>query len=242
MQRIKTSRWPVRNIGGDRSFCKLKYVTSESITIEGDTYIGDNLAFNTGADSPVNAFAAHTIFGIFGNTPNLSTMAALYERYRIRGIKLKTTFWQTGGNTPVFLYMNAQSDQDPTAASSTGPTPAFPPPSIVDTPEQRWAKTRICQNTVAGGRATSLSSYYSVNKVFGPDRVVKNDMQFTGTMAPASPFWDTAGTQFKPTYSPWVQFGVATLSGSVPPTPVTGVLKIEALVYAEFFGKRSITY
>ena len=33
MQRIKSVRWPARNIGGDRAYCKLRYVKGARFTI-----------------------------------------------------------------------------------------------------------------------------------------------------------------------------------------------------------------
>ena len=178
-----------------------------------------------------------------GQTPNLSTMGALYTKYRIRGIKLRLSYWQTGG-APVFLFAQATSDQGIVGGGDTTPNPDFILPSITQLPEQRWGKYRVCQATAAGGRATSLSVYYSVNKVQGPDAIVKNDLEYTGDMQVASPYFSTgSGDTERPVRSPWLQFGI----GCLAPAPVTvdnmvtGVLKVDQTVYCEFFGKRAQT-
>ena len=43
---------------------------------------------------------------------------------------------------------------------------------------------------MAGAAPTRLTVYYSVNKVFGPDVVVKNDESFTGQLKTTLPYWD----------------------------------------------------
>ena len=112
MQKIKKVRWPVKNIGGDRAYCKLRYVIGSDFTIAAGQYNRfQNLRMNTGAVETPLGSGQQTISFVFGETPNLSTMAALYLHYRIRGIKLKLTYWQQSG-TPVVLYTNAQSDSN----------------------------------------------------------------------------------------------------------------------------------
>ena len=149
--------------------------------------------------------------------------------------------WQTGG-VPVFLYANAAPDQGIVDGSHTAPNPDFIVPTINRVPEQRWSKYRVCQATAAGGRATNLSVYYSVNRVQGPDAIVKNDLEYTGDMQPGSPYFATgSGDTNRPVRSPWLQFGIVTLAGTVVPSggAVSGVLKVEQTVYCEFFGKRA---
>lgn len=242
MQRIKSVRWPARNIGGDRAYCKLRYVVGGDFGIASGAFShSQNLRMNTGAyESPLGP-AEQTIHFVLGNTPNLSTMGALYLNYRVRGIKLKLTYWQQSG-TPVVLYTNAQSDSNEFYA--TTPSPDFVTPSISVLPEQRWARYRVCGATAAGARPTVLSAYYSVNKVFGPDAVVKNDRDFVGEMSVATPYWsDNQTTGGVPVRSPWLQYGIFTLNGTALPAleTVEGVLKVEATVYCEFFGKRVTT-
>lgn len=238
MQRIKRVRWPTRNIGGDKSFCKLLYVKGAEFGIStGQYYTAQNQCMNIGNASP-GILAACSLTGVMGSTPNLSTMGSLYLNYRIRGIKLRLTYWQTGG-APVILFANAAADSELIDAGTGGPTPAFIAPTISTLPEQRWSKYRVCQATAAGGRATSLSVYYSVNRVQGPDSIVKNDADFKGGMSPGTPYFNTE----RPTRGPWMQFGISTLAGTTvsAETQVTGVLKVEQTVYCEFFGRNPQT-
>lgn len=242
IQRIKKVKWPTRNIGGDRAYCKLRYVNGINFGIEEtESFNSQNLRMNTGAiDGPLGPGLA-TINSVFGNTPNLSTLSALYLHYRIRGIKLKLTYWQQTG-TPVVLYTNAQSNLDENYAET--PNPDFVTPNISVLPEQRWARYRVCTQTQNGGKPTVLKSYYSVNKVQGPDNVVKNDREYIGEMKLGIPYWgDNPTTEAVPRRSPFLQFGLFTLNGDVvgPNEDVNGVLKVEATVYTEFFGKRVST-
>lgn len=243
MQRIKSVRWPARNIGGDRAYCKLRYVKGAEFPITlGQSYTAQNQAMAIGA-SAAGALSSCTLTGVMGQTPNLSTMGALYTKYRIRGIKLRLSYWQTGG-APVFLFAQAAPDQGIVGGGDTAPNPDFIFPGITTLPEQRWGKYRVCQATAAGGRATSLSVYYSVNKVQGPDAIVKNDTEYTGDMQVASPYFSTGtGDTNRPAKSPWMQFGIGTLSTNpvTTETVVTGVLKVDQTVYCEFFGKRAQT-
>lgn len=242
MQRIKTVRFPTRNIGGDRAYCRLRYCVGQSFGLPvGNISNSQNQVINVGAATPATALALLSLNGIMGNTPNLSTMGALYQQYRIRGIKVKLTYWQTAGE-PVMLYTNAQGDQGVLLDTATGPTPAFVAPNVSTVTEQRWSKYRVCQQTQNGGKPTTLSSYYSVNKVQGPDAVVKNDEDYTGNMNVATPYWAAASSSVsRPQRSPWLQFGITTLTGANVTTAVTGVLKVEETVYVEFFGKRPAT-
>lgn len=240
MQRIKTVRWPRRNIGGDRAYTKLFYCTGQNFGIAvGQTNNAQNIAMNVGANSA--GANAYTINGVFGSTPNLSVLAAQYLQYRIKGISLKLTYWQQSGD-PVCLFTNAQSNASPYTVSSTGPSPGFITPGIFNTPEQRWAKYRTCAMTSAGAKPTQLKVYYSVNKVQGPDVVVKNDEEYTGSMQAATPYFSNGTVaEDQPGKTPWAQFGLMTLSGANAVAAVAGVLKVEATVYTEFFGKRPQT-
>ena len=208
----------------------------------GTFYTAQNQAMAIGA-SAAGALSSCTLTGVMGQTPHLSTMGALYTKYRIRGIKLRLTYWQTGG-APVFLFAQAVTDQGIVDGSHLAPNPDFIQPAITTLPEQRWGKYRVCSATAAGGRATSLSVYYSVNKVQGPDAIVKNDVDYTGDMQVATPYFSTgSGDTNRPQRSPWLQFGIGCLAAA-PVTidnVVTGVLKVDQTVYCEFFGKRAQT-
>nr|QKN88856.1 MAG: capsid protein [Cressdnaviricota sp.] len=244
MQRIRKVKWGSRNIGGDRCFAKLRYVNARTLSIANASFATfQNQAMNVGSFLSAGGTDTTSLAAIMGATPNLSTLGSLYLKYRIRGIKIKLTFWQQAG-APVVLYTNAASTETQFTVSDAKPTPDFATPSISVLPEQRWAKYRVCGATAAGAKPTSLSAYYSVNKVFGPDSIVKNDVNFTGEMQLAAPYFkpqiqDTLGNN-GPQWGPWMQYGIFNMSGdnAANDDGAIGVLKIEQTVYTEFFGKR----
>lgn len=242
MQRIRTTRWPVRNIGGDRAYTKLLYVKGQSVAIAaGQGSFAVNQAINVGAAAPGSNLQAASLNGIMTSSPNVSTMGALYQNYRIRGIRLRLTFWQTT-QTPLILFANAQPDVNGLNDVDTGPTPAFITPSITTTPEQRWAKYRVCGATAQGAVPTTLTAYYSVNKVQGPDAMIRNDQAYTGQMDVITPYFSQySAPNARPLFGPWMQFGIATLDGTTVGVANAGTLKIEQTVYCEFFGKRNQT-
>lgn len=245
MQKIRTKRYGTRNIGGDRAITKLRYVIGEQFTIPTDSVAKfQNFAMNCGDKySYTDPLIFPGILKTFGSTPGLSVLAKQFSAYRIKGIGLKLTYWSQTG-VPVLLYTNAAPDTTGIAATDTGPVPDFVTPDVSTVTEQRWCKYRTCQATSAGGRPTTLRSYYSVNKIQGPDNVIRNDEEYTGKMMVGTPYWDNVSTSGgSPGKSPWVQFGITTLSGDPVPaeSPTTGVLKVEATVYAQFWQKRAIT-
>lgn len=234
MQKIKTVRWPVRNIGGDRCYVKLRYVNGFQLNMAAASFAAENCCFNVGAAAPGTNLNDASISGRFGTTPGLGVIAQQYQNYRINGIALKMTYWQQSG-PPVILFSNAQSDQDGNPTTSSGPTPAFVTPTISQLPEQRWAKYRVCQMTANGGKPTRLSAYYSVNRVQGPDQNVRTDREYTGELNNSTLAWDPSNA---PTHGPWLQYGISSLSGLNQDT--TGVLKIETTVYMKCWGKRAL--
>ena len=242
MQRIRTYRYKSRNIGGDRARAKLFFSSTA------------NEAIPAGARSQVKEWCPNIgatnhssfpgIFLYFGNCPGLSTLANQFLRYRIRGIKVKYTIYpkQTDPAThePVFFYVNAQPAGTSIQEHHLGPTPPFPAPSITVTPEQRWAKYAPVKFPMAGAAPTRLTVYYSVNKVFGQDAVVKNDESFTGQLKTTSPYWDNAiGSH--PVQGIWIQHGVSTISNNPVTVEQKYVYVMQATLYTEFFGKRVIT-
>lgn len=249
MQRIRKVKWGRRNIGGDRSYAKLFYVDAKTLSIQDGTFATyQNQAINVGSFLGGGGSTDETsLAAVMGRTPNLSTLAALYMNYRIRGIKIKLTFWQQQG-APVVLYTNAAPTTAEFDVDLKQPAPDFATPSISILPEQRWSKYRVCGATSNGAKPTSLSAYYSVNKVFGPDAVVKNDRDFTGEMQLASPYFTPTSsassmTAYRngPKWGPWMQYGIFNMSGDIATEGdgAVGVLKIEQTVYTEFFGKRA---
>lgn len=243
MQRIKTVRYQARNIGGDRCFTKLRYVIGKRFVPDAiSEYHVEMFPFNVGAQA-TGVTNVHSIHSLFGSTPNLSTLAQFYTRYRIRGIKLTLTAYYvpTPASPPICIFTTAQTSSGHTSAED--PSPPFATPDIVTTPEQRWTRYKVVANTGNGARPTTLSSYYSVNKVYGPDAVVKNDADFIGTLNTAAPYWsdttNTSSTTFRPARGPWLMYGIFSMdSAGQIPSDTNLTLKVEATVYAEMFSKR----
>lgn len=239
MQRIRTSRYKSRNIGGDRARAKLflSATSNENIAV-GATSQVEIWCPNVGA-TPASLFPGISLQ--FGNCPGLSTLASQFLRYRIRGIKVKYTIYplktDPATHEPVFFYVNAQPAGTSIQANDQGPIPPFPTPNIFTTPEQRWAKCAPVKFPMAGASPTRLSVYYSVNKVFGPDAVVKNDESFTGQLKTVSPYWDNVPGAH-PVHGIWIQHGVFTISNNPTAVEQKYVFVRQATLYVEFFGRR----
>lgn len=239
MQRIRTYRYKSRNIGGDRARAKLFLSSTSNETIAvGATSQVEIWCPNIGA-TPASLFPGISLQ--FGNCPGLSTLANQFLRYRIRGIKVKYTIYpiktDPATHEPVFFYVNAQPAGTSIQANDQGPTPPFPTPNIFNTPEQRWAKYAPVKFPMAGAAPTRLSVYYSVNKVFGPDAVVKNDESFTGQLKTVSPYWDNVPGAH-PVHGIWIQHGVFTISNNPAAVEQKYVFVRQATLYVEFFGRR----
>ena len=93
---------------------------------------------------------------------------------------------------------------------------------------------------MAGAAPTRLTVYYSVNKVFGQDAVVKNDESFTGQLKTTSPYWDNA-IGAHPVHGIWIQHGVCTISNNPVTVEQKYVYVMQATLYTEFFGRRVMT-
>nr|DAV93035.1 MAG TPA: Capsid protein [Cressdnaviricota sp.] len=217
MQKIKTYRYPKRNILGDRSIIKLFITKGETRTIPiNASFISQALQFNNLVDINTQ----------FGSAPGLVALFSSFGRYRVNGIKLKLTAWpdQNSLNTPVVLFTNA--------AGETGELSANPTVGVL--PELRWSKYRVCTNAGTGAKPTTLTSYYSTRKVWGPDATVKNDADFTGEINySGNPVNWTA-----PALGPYLQYGLFTMGGTNPTTAINTTLKIEATVYVQLWQRR----
>lgn len=213
MQRIKTIRWPIRNPFGDRLFFKARFVIGDTLTIPAaGSFVAKTFMFNSFPD----------VAAIFGDCPGLNQVGASYLNYRIRGITLRFTIWAKSAD-PLVFFTNAISEGT-----------AFPAtPSISTTPEQRWSKYRVCTIPGSGARPTQFSVYYSVNKVTGPDAVVRNDSVYVGSVNSGSPSGWTA-----PASGPTMQYGLFTMNGLAQQAGQgSTIVKIEATVHTQFYGK-----
>lgn len=221
--------YPKRNIFGDRARIKF-YITW------GVTYT------MASGSSEINAFTHRANdmsawVGLAGRTPGMNALTSQFERYRIKGYKLTAKCWAGGSsgpttvanatsNPPICVYFMAGQDSG-----------VFPAASVSVIPEQRWAKYRVIGSQNAGAKPTKLSAYYSINKTFGPDNIVKNDADFTGTidLQGATPVWNP------PNAGPAIRCGFFTMGG----TNVTAAANITVLhtltLYTEYFQRFQTT-
>ncbi|AKE44323.1 capsid protein [Apteryx rowi circovirus-like virus] len=219
-QRIKRTRWPVDNPFGDNLFYKVRFSYGTTLTIP-TTASSINLGFQ------MNSLAS--IISSAGNAPGLNSLGNAFVNYRIRGLKTKMTLWPDSATVPIVAYHLAGASQSEMASIT---------PNVSTLPELRWQKYRTCNYAAAGAKPTRLNSYFSVDKVYGPDAVVKNDSNFVGNITTAAP---PAPPVFgAPGLGPGFRFGLFTMSGLNPTVAVNCVTKIEFTAYVNFFSKRGI--
>ena len=217
IQRIKTYRYRARNIGGDNAFAKLRYAIGTTLTIP------TTASFFGTTDYQITS--GNDLYNLLGSTPGLSTLATQFTKYRIYGIKLKFTAWPSDPAVPVVMYTNA------------GSTPAdlITNPNSSNLPEQRWARYKVCSPTTAGARPSTMTVYYSTKKIVGPDVSVKTDLDYTGTLSSGAPYWSVPAPK-----GPFFEYGAYTMSGLNPTVAVHIIFKIEATIYAKFWGKKAL--
>ena len=79
-----------------------------------------------------------------------------------------------------------------------------------------------------------MTVYYSTKKVVGPDVSVKTDLDYTGTLSGAAPYW-----LVPPNKGPFFEYGAYTMSGLNPTAAINIIYKIEATLYAKFYRAKS---
>lgn len=135
------------------------------------------------------------LMGRFGGTPlgrsmtNTTSLlaATLFKRYKCKGVGGTITVTPQFGTTPptateqsrrFIIAVWANSENNVTGGTVAGPS-GFDFSTVI--PEQRWVKWKYIQSGfLYGARATKLRFYFNVNRVFGPDRIVKGSEAFTG--------------------------------------------------------------
>lgn len=163
----------------------------------------------------------------FGPAPGINALANAFERVRVMGVKFKITCYPTNDETtsfPICVFANANHDN------------TYPAPNVGNLPEQRWGKYRVCRQPARGANPTKLVVYYSVNKTWGPDQVVRNDEDFTQQTQSSSP-WTTGAPALGPTF----QIGLFTIGGTVPTQTQVVTVKVETTIYTKWFGKIELT-
>lgn len=216
MQRIKTTRWPVRNPFGDNLYYKLRIVAG-AVGVLPTT--GSSVVLFT---AQANNAAAYVT--AFGPGPGLTQLSAAFQKYRVMGVKVKLTAWPDAASPqPICLFTNVSADN------------AFPAPTVGILPEQRWGKYRVVASAATGARPTSLTTYYSINKIYGPDQVVHNDVEFTANTQTSTPYFGPA-----PSQGPYIQTGLFTLSGVNPTANINCTIKTEITLYLKYFFKAEL--
>jgi len=220
MQRIKKIRWPTRNPMGDALYYKFKATYGKAVNILDATSNIDIIPavqFNS-----IPALAA-----LFGNAPGLTFLANSYEKYRVTGVTVSHTVWPTPDAIyqPTYVYTNAGGTLDDVDDV----------PSVSTIPEMRWTKSRLVRMPSEGGKPTTISTYYSVNKIMGPDSVVRNDLDYTGeTVIGAPTGWDP------PANGPLLRTGLYTMTGANVSGRQDQAVKTTLTVHCKFFQKRLI--
>jgi len=204
---------------GDRLFYKpiLSNSLSVSTVVGGKTVTGFTIQMNSIPD----------IIAGFSTFPGGGILGPSYNEYRIRGIAVTATAWpeSTLSDNPTYMYFDASSDN------------LFPSSMDVSVvPEMRWTRYRLLREPSAGAKPSSLKVYYSVNKTFGPDRMVKNSANFTAKTNGNASFsaWDV------PAMGPYIRFGIFSMdnTGWTVAGKIRFLLKFK--IYMEMFGKREV--
>lgn len=169
--------------------------------------------------------------------PGLNVLSTNYSRYRITGVKFtfKIYAWQnvstqTAWNSPLCFYVSATANQTPGLV-----------PSITSAPEWRWCKYRSVGVIAAGSKPVTLSQYFAVDKISGPDRSIRDDLDYTGLTASTQPGWTNPAT------GPFFQYGIFTMGGeelsnnwiAAPNTGLT--VSVGVKLYLKAWGKKLLT-
>lgn len=217
MQRIKRIRWPTRNPMGDVLTYKVLATYGSTVTIASGTSNKDIIPSVQFNNMP-------TLASLFGDAPGLVQISANYDTYRVSGIRVKHTIWPLPAATDVPVYVYTDASHDPIGSV----------PSITVTPEQRWTKSRIVKIASNGANPTTISQYYSVNKIEGPDRMIKNDADYTALCGPSN----SPGSWSGPLKGPYMRTGFYTMTGANTAAAQTATVKTEFMIYLKFWGKR----
>lgn len=204
---------------GDVLYYKVRATYAQSLTVPGAGAIYQDVIPPT----QINNMAV--LGALFTEAPGLRTIAGSFLRYRISGVTVRHTVWPAGnvGDVPIYVYTNAGTEPSD-----------VPVPSISTTQEQRWSKSRLVNIPSAGGKPTTISTYYSVAKTEGPDSIVRNDEDYTGTTnAAGGP--STWGGALR---GPYFRTGIYTMTGGNMPAGQANTVKTDLVIHLKFFERR----
>lgn len=201
MQKIRKSYWKKFNPVGDTLQCKI--AVTQRTTIVGATAIPSVRILEPDwpnqriprLNDPVGLMgrlgpADQTSYGGRCMANSSSLLASqIFRRYKCKGVAATVTVTpRFAGSNPspaeqtrrfiVAAWANSENIVTGRNVSGTGPG-TFDFSTVI--PEQRWVKWRpIQQGWIYGGKMTKLKFYFNVDRVFGPDRIVKGDADFCG--------------------------------------------------------------
>lgn len=220
MQRIKNTRWMPRNPIGDTLFYKLKAVTGGRMAISiGNTF--------TRMAAPLQINDGLAFFTTYGAVPGMSLASNFYQQYKIRGLKLKITYWPIAPNTQPLCGWTLASQQSSAVSAIT--------PDINNIGEQRWGKYRTLTFPGQGASPVTLNVYYSEGKIWGPDNTEKNSVNFTSSTVVTSPFFNT------PAAGTFYDHGIFIMNGFPATATIQVDYKIEVTAYIKYWSKRALT-
>lgn len=207
------------NFFGDKMFYKLKAV------IGGQTTIAAGQTFTRAGPFQLNDGVQ--FFNRFGPAPGQQIASQNFQQYKLRGLKLKTTYWPLAPNVQPICAWTMAAQQTTALGALT--------PDINTVPEQRWSKYRVLSFPGQGCRPTTMTSYYSVGKVWGPDRTELNSVNFTSSTSLVSPWYNT------PVAGPFYDEGIFIMNGFPAAVPAVVAYKTEATGYFQYWAKRPLT-
>lgn len=242
IQKIKTMRYPKRNIFGDRAKMKLFGTRPVLFSLTSANGWSNQFAYALGAlRGTTRCLVGNSVDSLVTFIPGLTRIQELYQRYRVKGLKLQITVYGTqgGGYVPFYVYADAAADETEISATSTGPEPPFSALEAATIPELRWSRYKVIRNAAQGGNVTKLTHYFELNKIAGPDRTIRSDLDYTGRMDAVISNWTA------PKRSPWIRYGVfpmiapADFPAGEPTVTLYGL--VSATIYVEAWGKTPIT-
>lgn len=166
-------------------------------------------------------------FNTYGASPGVTAACQAFQQYKLRGLKIKHTYWPLAPNSQPLCGWTLAAQQSLALTAVT--------PDVQSIPEQRWGKYRTLSFPGQGTRPTSMTTYYSAHKVWGPDRTETNSVNFTSNTLLASPFFGT------PNAGPFYDMGIFVMNGQPATATITVAIKTEVTAYFQFWAKRSLT-
>lgn len=258
MQKIRKTYWKKFNPVGDTLQAKIA-ITQRSlfsgaadiphIQLLAPDYPNLRIPRLTDPVGLMGRFGVSSLGRSMANTSSLLA-ATVFRRYKCKGVGGTITVTPQFGTTPpspteqsrrFIIAVWANSDNNVVGGTVSGPS-GLDFSTII--PEQRWVKWKYIQSGfLYGGRATKLRFYFNVNRVFGPDRVVKGDEDFTGR----TDTLDSTNTGFssllpnRPVDGPGLQMMIYSVDGLGYEGGTLFNVQVDWTFYIKYFNKHQNT-